>query len=50
MLNQSGLSETSVDIEKEKQDRLMQRQKSIERSLQLNVKEHMQKLEVSNLK
>ncbi|CAD8070260.1 unnamed protein product [Paramecium sonneborni] len=45
MLNESLESEQEVDPEKERQKLMLKRQKSIEESLQLNVKDHIVKLE-----
>lgn len=47
MLNESLESDKSIDPEKEKAKLMLRRQKSIEESLQLNVKDHMIKLDVS---
>ncbi|KAM3139840.1 hypothetical protein pb186bvf_008082 [Paramecium bursaria] len=45
MLNQSLESDKSIDPEKERQRQLIERQKSIEESIHLNVKDHMIKLD-----
>lgn len=46
MLNDSLESDKSIDPEKEKAKLMLKRQKSIEESLKLNVKDHILKLEV----
>ncbi|CAD8074814.1 unnamed protein product [Paramecium sonneborni] len=45
MLNESLESDQEVDPERERQKLMLKRQKSIEESLQLNVKDHIVKLE-----
>ncbi|CAD8160252.1 unnamed protein product [Paramecium pentaurelia] len=45
MLNESLESDKEVDPERERQRLMLKRQKSIEESLQLNVKDHVIKLE-----
>ncbi|CAK77745.1 unnamed protein product (macronuclear) [Paramecium tetraurelia] len=46
MLNESLESDREIDPERERQKLMLKRQKSIEESLQLNVKDHIVKLEV----
>ncbi|CAD8158579.1 unnamed protein product [Paramecium octaurelia] len=45
MLNESLESDREIDPERERQKLMLKRQKSIEESLQLNVKDHIVKLE-----